>query len=105
MAQYIQGSDRKQPMLLPAAIDDYISLESPLRALDAFVDTLDLAELGFTVRCADATGRSSYDPGALLKLYLWGYLKRCRSSRNLEEACVTNLGAIWLTGNLHPDHR
>lgn len=104
MAQYIRGIDRDQPMLLPATVDDYISRDSPLRALDAFVDSLDLAELGFTVRGEGATGRSSYDPAALLKLYLWGYLKRSRSSRNLEEACATNLGAIWLTGNLHPDH-
>ena len=104
MAKYIRGVDRNQPMLLPSAVDDYISEESPLRALDAFVDTLDFTNLGFGVRDTDSVGRSSYDPCSLTKLYLWGYLKRSRSSRNLEEACSTNLGVIWLTGNLQPDH-
>ena len=66
-------------MLLPAAIDDYVSPASPVRAIDAFVDQLDLATLGFKVRTESSEGRSSYDPGTLLKLYLWGYLKRTRS--------------------------
>lgn len=104
MAKYIRSADRSQPMLLPAAVDDYVPRDSPLRALDAFVDSLDLGGLGFAVRCEGSTGRSSYDPSALLKLYLWGYLKRGRSSRGLEDACASNLGAIWLTGNLRPDH-
>ena len=91
-------------MLLPAAIDDYVSAASPVRAIDAFVDQLDLAALGFKVRDEASEGRSSYHPGTLLKLYLWGYLKRTRSSRGLEVACAENLQAIWLTGNLRPDH-
>ncbi len=104
MAKYVQGADRGQPMLLPPSIDDYIGADSPLRALEAFVGTLDLAALGFAVRDDGSAGRSSYDPATLLKLYLWGYLKRTRSSRGLEEACGSNLGAIWLTGDLRPDH-
>lgn len=104
MAQYIGGDNRNQSMLLPAAIDDYVSPASPVRAIDAFVDGLDLAALGFKVRTDSSEGRSSYDPGTLLKLYLWGYLKRTRSSRGLETACGENLQAIWLTSNLRPDH-
>jgi transposase len=104
MARYIEGSDRHQPMLLPAAVDDYVSSASPVRAIDAFVDSLDLPALGFKTRSDFSDGRSSYHPGSLLKLYLWGYLKRTRSSRGLENACAENLQAIWLTGNLRPDH-
>lgn len=104
MAQYIEGTDRCQPMLLPPAIDDYVSPASPVRAIDAFVDSLDLPAVGFKVRDDASEGRRSYHPGTLLKLYLWGYLKRTRSSRGLETACAENLQAIWLTRNLHPDH-
>jgi transposase len=104
MAQYIEGTDRYQPMLLPTAVDDYVSSASPVRAIDAFVDSLDLPALGFKTRDDFSEGRSSYHPGSLLKLYLWGYLKRTRSSRGLENACAENLQAIWLTGNLRPDH-
>lgn len=71
MAQYIEGDDRSQVMLLPPAVDDYVSAASPVRAIDAFVDQLDLANLGFKIRTAASEGRSSYDPATLLKLYLW----------------------------------
>jgi transposase len=91
-------------MLLPAAIDDYVSPASPVRAIDAFVDPLDLAASGFKIRTDSSEGRSSYDPATPLKLYLWGYLKRTCSSRGLETACSENLQAIWLTSNLCPDH-
>ena len=79
MAQYIEGTDRCQPMLLPPAVDDYVSPASPVRAIDAFVDSLDLPGLGFKIRCDFSEGRSSYHPGTLLKLYLWGYLMRTRA--------------------------
>jgi transposase len=104
MVQYIEGDNRIQSMLLPAAIDDYVSPASPVRAIDAFVDQLDLVASGFKTRTDSSEGRSSYDPATLLKLYLWGYLKRTRSSRGLETACAENLQAIWLTSNLRPDH-
>jgi len=104
MVHYIERADRYQPMLLPAAVDDYVSSASPVRAIDAFVDSLDLLALGFKTRNDSSEGRSSYHPGSLLKLYLWGYLKRTRSSRGLENACAENLQTIWLTGNLRPDH-
>lgn len=104
VAQYISGTDRRQPMLLPASVDDYISDDNPVRALDAFVDSLDPQKLGFDVRHDSSKGRPGYAPATLIKLFLWGYLNRCRSSRALEDACCTNLSAIWLTGNLRPDH-
>jgi transposase len=104
MASYIAGTDRYQPMLLPAAVDDYVPQDDPVRAIDAFVDSLELHALGFRTRSEHSEGRSSYHPGTLLKLYLWGYLKKAQSSRKLESACTENLQAIWLTGNLRPDH-
>lgn len=91
-------------MLLPASVDDYVSNDSPVRAIDAFVDLLDLGKLGIAVRPPTIVGRASYHPSVLLKLFLWGYVSRTRSSRRLEEACSSNLQAIWLTGNLQPDH-
>ena len=102
---YIQGADRAQTMLLPSTVEDCVSSENPVRAIDAFVETLDLVSLGFTVAGENLTGgRPRYRPGTLLKLYLWGYFARIRSSRRLEEACTSNLNAIWITGNLTPDH-
>jgi transposase len=101
---YVRGVPRDQVMLLPAAVEDYVSAANPVRAIDAFVDALDLTKLGLSLRDHGARGRASYHPRVLLKLYLWGYFSRTRSSRRLEEACQTNLNAIWLTGNLQPDH-
>lgn len=101
---FVRGLARDQVMLLPAAVEDYVGEDNPVRAIDAFVDSLDLMKLGFSLRTEGAKGRSSYHPGTLLKLYLWGYFSRVRSSRRLEEACTTNLEVIWLTGNLRPDH-
>ena len=104
MAQYVSGLDRSQPMLLPASVDDYVSPESPIRVVDAFVDSLDLVDLGFKTRTSDSLGRSGFDPATLIKIYLWGYLNRTKSSRRLEHACTADLTLIWLTGNLRPDH-
>jgi transposase len=101
---FVKGLEREQTILLPPAVDDFFCRESPTRAVDAFVDSLDLAALGFHIRDDLAQGRTSYHPATLLKLYLWGYLNRTRSSRQLEEASRSNLNVIWLTGNLRPDH-
>lgn len=91
-------------MLLPASAEDYLSEENPVRALDAFVDSLDLVELGFKMAGPNFKGgRPRFHSSILLKLYLWGYFARIRSSRRLEEACTSNLNAFWLTGNLAPD--
>jgi len=92
-------------LLFPEALDDYVPPENPVRFLDAFVGTLDLAGLGFTkARCAD-TGCPPYHPAALLKLYLYGYLQRVRSSRRLEAECHRNVELIWLLGKLTPDFK
>ena len=99
------GLDRSQTLLFPERLEDYIAPENPVRFLDAFVGSLDLAALQFTkARCAD-TGRPPYDPAALLKLYLYGYLHRIRSSRLLAAECQRNVEVIWLLGKLTPDFK
>lgn len=104
MPAYIQGVDRDQELLLPERVDDYVSPNDPIRVLDAFVDGLDLIKLGFSVRHHKNNGRPSYPPCSMIKLLLWGYLNRCKSSRELEKSCYDRLGVIWLTGKLTPDH-
>ena len=99
------GLDRAQTLLFPERLEDYIAAENPVRFLDAFVASLDLHTLGFDkARCAD-TGRPPYDPAVLLKLYLYGYLHRVRSSRLLEAECHRNVEVIWLLGKLSPDFK
>ena len=99
------GLDRSQTLLLPERLEDYIGAENPVRFLDAFVGSLDLPALGFAkARCAE-TGRPPYDPAVLLKLYLYGYLHRVRSSRMLEAECQRNVEVIWLTGKQVPDFK
>jgi transposase len=99
------GLDRSQTLLFPETIEDYVAAENPVRFLDAFVASLDLHALGFAkARCAD-TGRPPYDPAVLLKLYLYGYLHRVRSSRLLEAECQRNVEVIWLLGKLAPDFK
>lgn len=101
---FVRGLDRGETMLLPPSVDDFVDRENPVRAVDAFVDSLDLRALGFELRDESAIGRASYHPAVLLKLHLWGYFARIRSSRRLEDAAAHNLNAIWLTGHLLPDH-
>jgi len=99
------GLDRSQTLLFPERLEDYIAADNPVRFLDAFVASLDLHTLGFAkARCAD-TGRPPYAPAALLKLYLYGYLHRVRSSRMLEAECRRNVEVIWLLGKLTPDFK
>jgi transposase len=99
------GLDRSQTLLFPERLEDYIAAENPVRFLDAFVAALDLHALGFAkARCAN-TGRPPYDPADLLKLYLYGYLHRVRSSRMLEAECQRNVEVIWLTGKQTPDFK
>ena len=81
---HIQGTDRDQVLLLPDAIDDYVGANNPIRFIDAFVDQLDLSDAGFTRVTPQILGRPGYDPADLLKLYVYGYLNRIRSSRRLE---------------------
>jgi transposase len=99
------GLDRSQTLLFPERLEDYIAAENPVRFLDAFVAKLDLHALRFAkARCAH-TGCPPYDPAALLKLYLYGYLHRVRSSRLLEAECHRNVEVIWLLGKLAPDFK
>jgi transposase len=99
------GLDRSQTLLFPERLEDYLAAENPVRFLDAFVGSLDLHALGFAkARCAE-TGRPPYDPAVLLKLYLYGYLHRLRSSRLLEAECRRNVEVLWLLGKLAPDFK
>ena len=99
------GLDRSQTLLFPERLEDYVSAENPVRFLDAFVGTLDLRALDFAKAQCAATGRPPYDPAALLKLYLYGYLHRIRSSRLLEAECQRNVEVIWLLGKMTPDFK
>ena len=102
---YIAGSDRGEALLLPEVLDDYIAPENPVRFIDAFVEQLDLSKTGFSNARLNETGRPPYDPGDLLRLYLYGYLNRVRSSRGLEREAARNLEVIWLLRKLRPDFK
>jgi transposase len=104
MSRFVEGEDRRQPTLLPSCLDDYVSEDNPARVIDAFIDELDLGELGFAVTPA-TTGRPAYHPATLLKLYVYGYLNRVPSSRRLEREAGRNVELMWLTGKLAPDHK
>ena len=99
------GADRGQSTLLPECLDEWIDESNPVRAVDAFVDALDLGKLGFEGVVPEVTGRPSYHPSALLKLYIYGYLNRVQSSRRLEREAGRNLEVIWLLGRLVPDDK
>jgi transposase len=101
---HIQGTQRHEVILLSERLDDYISEDNPVRFLDAFVDALDLATLGFQRVKGAATGRPAYHPGDLLKLSLYGSLYRLRSSRRLEQETHRNIELLWLLKKLRPDH-
>jgi transposase len=105
MQGFVAGADRGQSTLLPECLDDFIDEDNPVRVIDAFVDTLALAELGFGGMEPAATGRPSYHPSVLLKLYIYGYLNRVQSSRRLEREAGRNVEAMWLLGRLAPDHK
>jgi transposase len=102
---HIQGHDRSQLLLLPEAVDDYVGADNPVRFIDAFVDGLDLQAAGFARVAAKATGRPGYAPSDLLKLYMYGYLNRVRSSRRLEAEAGRNVEVIWLLRHLRPDFK
>lgn len=102
---YIQGEGRSQGTLFPVVLDDLVAADHVCRVIDAFVDGLAMAELGFERAQAAETGRPGYDPRDLLKLYLYGYLHQLRSSRRLEAECRRNVELMWLLGRLYPDHK
>ena len=100
---HLSGTDRSQHLLLPEAVDDYVGPDNPARFIEAFVDGLDLGSAGFVRVQLKATGRPGYDPADLLKLYIYGYLNRIRSSRRLEAETHRNVEVIWLLRHLKPD--
>lgn len=103
MSRFVEGEQRSQLSLLPASLDEYVDAENPVRVVDAFIEELNLTELGFTG--AAATGRPGYHPTTLLKIYLYGYLNRIQSSRRLEREANRNVELMWLTGRLAPDFK
>jgi transposase len=105
MKRFVEGQDRRQLILLPDCLDDYVGEDNPVRIVDVFIDELDLAVLGFAGVIPEATGRPSYHPVTLLKIYLYGYLNRVQSSRRLERETQRNIELMWLTGRLAPDFK
>src|SRR5436305_6411364 len=102
---HIAGHDRSQILLLPESLDDYVGPENPVRFIEAFVDGLDLTAAGFARVTSKVTGRPGYAPQDLLKLYIYGYLNRVRSSRRLEAETHRNIEVIWLLRHLKPDFK
>jgi transposase len=105
MKRFVEGTDRGQSALFPECLEDWIDENNPVRVIDVFVDELDLGELGFDGVSPEDTGRPSYHPSLLLKLYIYGYLNRVQSSRRLEREALRNVEVMWLTGRLAPDHK
>jgi transposase len=104
--QYKQGIDRQQAFLLPPRVEEYVPSDHPVRAIEVYVDSLDLESLGFQHSTGELTpGQPAFPPPALLKLYLYGYLHRIRSSRRLEAECQRNLEVIWLMAGLRPGYK
>jgi transposase len=102
---YIHGASREEVLLFPPSLDEYITDDNPVRFIDAFVDQLDLHDLGFTRAVASSFGRPAYHPSDLLKLYIYGYLNRLRSSRLLERETRRNVEVMWLLKKLTPDFK
>jgi len=105
MGRFIEGEARSQSTLFPQRLEDWIAEDNPVRAVDAFVEELDLAELGFAGAAPAETGRPAYHPAMLLKIYIYGYLNRTPSSRRLERETQRNVELMWLTGRLAPDFK
>src|SRR4051794_1317436 len=105
MRRFVEGTDRGQSALFPECLEDWIGEDNPVRVIDVFAAELDLAKLGFSGVDPEVTGRPSYHPSVLLKLYIYGYLNRVQSSRRLEREAGRNVEVMWLTGRLVPDHK
>jgi transposase len=102
---YVKGEAPGQSSLFPVSLDELVPHDHVVRVIEAYVGRLDLTVLGFTKTVTKRTGRPPYSPGDLLKLYLYGYLHRIRSSRRLEAECQRNIEVMWLLGRLAPDHK
>ena len=105
MKRFIQGANRDQLVLMPERLDDFVDEDNPVRVIDAYVESLDLGQLGFEGVEPCATGRPGYHPAALLKLYLYGYFNRIQSSRRLERETQRNVELMWLLERLMPDFK
>jgi len=105
MKRFVEGEDRRQGVLLPEFLDEYVSDENPVRVIDVFVEELDLGVLGFAGVVPEATGRPAYHPGVLLKIYVYGYINQIASSRRLERESQRNVEMMWLTQRLAPDFK
>jgi len=103
--RYKQGQPRHQTSFLPPSVEDYVDVDAPVRVVDAFVQSLDMIQLGFDKAITAKTGCKPYDPADLLKLYLYGYLNQITSTRKLEKECHRNLEVMWLMGQLAPDFK
>src|SRR6516165_7044077 len=105
MAGFIEEADRGQQSLLPGSLDDWVDKDNSVRVIDAFVEALNLHDLGFETVDPIGIGRPGYHPSVHLKLYIYGYLHRIQSSRRLERECARNLEVMWLLGRLAPDFK
>jgi transposase len=105
MGRFVEGEDRRQGVLLPEYLEDYVAEDNPVRVIEVFIEELDLASLGFSRMTPAATGRPPYHPASLLKIYLYGYLNRIQSSRRLEREAGRNIELMWLTQRLAPDFK
>ena len=105
MKRFVEGEDRRQGVLLPEFLDDFVSEENAVRVIDVFVEELNLGALGFEGVVPEATGRPAYHPGVLLKIYVYGYINQIASSRRLEREAQRNVELMWLTGRLAPDFK
>jgi transposase len=105
MKRFVEGEDRRQRVLLPEFLDDYVAEDNPVRAIDVFVDELDLQALRFAGVVPEAMGRPAYHPATMLKIYVYGYINQIQSSRRLERETARNVEVMWLTGRLTPDFK
>lgn len=103
--RHLEGTPRSQTLLLPPSVEDYVPEDHPVRVIDAFVDSLNLSEMGFRKAQTARTGRRPYHPGDLLKLYIYAYLNQTSSTRRLEKECHRNLEVLWLMKQLAPDFK
>jgi transposase len=105
MKRFVEGEDRRQGVLFPEYLDDFVSEENQVRVIGVFVDELDLRGLGFEDVVPEATGRPAYHPATMLKIYIYGYVNQIASSRRLEREARRNVELMWLTGRLAPDFK
>ena len=105
MKRFVEGKDRTQGVLLPEFLDDYVAEDNPVRAIDVFVEELNLRGLGFEGVVPEETGRPAYHPATMLKIYVYGYVNQVQSSRRLERETARNVEMMWLTGRLTPDFK